>query len=262
MQDSEVRDSHAVNEGIVKPVEEWTFINPFDDGCRCWLEQTTESPTIGRKLQGIKFHNNPYKSGEVFNHEQSYFKNIGDKNKGIVRDNTEAMKAYMPYNRTIKAGNNTVFVNDFADLSDVEASVNAAKKVAKELEQDVYIRPHIENSDKTALKNPELGLAKPDYLADLKTFDASKSSTTRSFIKNSVNSANKQQCKAVVIDLTNAPEPNTIMLAARKLRGDLSDKAKMNRSIKQVVIIKGNKAMKVTRQQINSKKFIEYFKLD
>ena len=261
MQDEDVRDSHAANEGIIKPVKEWTSMPPFDHGCRCWLEQTIESPTTGRRLQGIKYNNNPHQSGEVFTQEQSYFKNIPDRNRGLIRDNTEQMKAFMPYNRTIKAGDNKVFVNDFADLADVEASVTAAKKVAKELE-DVYIRPHIENSDKTAFKNPEIGLGKPNNLADLKTFDANNSTSTMSFIKNSIKSANRQQCASVVLDLTHAPENNYLALAARKLRGDLSDTSKVNRNIKQVIIIRGNKVLKATRQQINSKKFMDYFKLD
>ncbi len=262
MDDAEVRDSHAANEGIVKPVKEWTSMPPFDHGCRCWLEQTVEAPTNGRKLQGIKYNNNPHQSGEVFTQEQSYFKNITDKNRGMVRDNTELMKGFMPYNRTIKAGDQTVFVNDFADLVDVEASVSAAKKVAKELEQDVYVRPHIENSDKTAIKNPEIGLGKPNNMADLKTFDPTRSTSTRSFIKNSIYSANKQQCNSVLIDLSSAPEQNYMALTARKLRGDLSDKGKMNKGIKQVIIIRGNKVLKVSRQQINSKKFMTYFKFE
>jgi len=262
MEDSEVRDSHALNDGIVRPVSEWTSIPPYDQGCRCWLEQTTDEPTFGRKLQGIKFHNNPHQSGEVFTQEQSYFKAIPDNKKGIIRDNTEQMKAFMPYNQTKKAGENTVFVNDFADLSDVKASVIAAEKVAKELQQDVYVRPHIENSDKTAIKNPEIGLGKPNNLADLKTFDANKSTSTPSFIKNAVKSANKQQCSGIVIDLSNAPEGNYLALAARKLRGELSDKGKVNHNIKQVIIIREDKVLKVSRQQINSSKFMQYFKLD
>lgn len=262
MADDDVRDSHALNEGIVKPVGEWTSIPPFDHGCRCWLEQTHEEPTADRKLKGIKFNNNPHKSGEVYTQEQSYFKAIPDNKKGIIRDNTEQMKAFMPYNHTIKAGENTVFVNDFAHVADVEASVNAAQTIAKALEQDVYIRPHIDNSDKTAIKNPEIGIGKPNNLADLKTFDPKKSGSTASFIKNSVTSANRQQCSSVILDLSGAPESNYLALAARKLRGDLSDKSKMNKGIKQVIIIRDTKALKVSRQQINSKKFMEYFKLD
>jgi len=262
MEDSEVRDSHAVNDGIVKPVKEWISLPPFDHGCRCWLEQTTDEPTSGRKLQGIKYPNNPYKSGEVFTQEQSYFKAVTDKNKGIIRDNTEQMKAFMPYNRAIKSGENTVFVNDFADLSDVKASVIAAEKVAKALEQDVYVRPHINNSDTLHVKNPEIGIGKPNNMADLKSLDSSKSLSTLSFLKNAVYSANKQQCSSVIIDLSKAPEANYLPLVARKLRGDLSDKSRINKRIKQVIIIHNDKVIKVTRQQINSSKFMEYFKTE
>jgi hypothetical protein len=260
MADDDVRDSHQLNEGIVKPVREWTSTPPFDHGCRCWLEQTHEEPTSGRKLQGIKFPNNPHQSGKVFTQEQSYFNGIPDTKRGIIRDNTEQMKAYAPYNHTIKAGENTVFVNDFADLADLKPSIAAAEKVANALQQDVYIRHHIQNSDKTAIKNPEIGLGKPNNLADLKTFDSLKSLSTPSFIKNGIKSANKQQCSTVIFDLSAAPEPNTVALSARKLRGELSDKSGVNKGIKQVIIIHNETVLKVTRQQINSKKFMEYFK--
>jgi hypothetical protein len=262
MGDSEVRDSHAANEGIVKPVNEWKQLPPFDYGCRCWLEQTLEAPTTEQKLKGIKFSNNPHQSGEVFNEQQSYFQNLEAKNKGIVRDNAERMKSFMPYNRTIKVGDQKVFVNDFYDLIDGEASINAAKLIAKELEKDIYILPHIYNSDKTSIKNPEIGIGKPGTLADLKSWDVKKTTSTENFVKNNVYQANKQGCEWVILDLTKAIEKNPVAVAGRKLHGDLSDASKMNTGIKQVVIIRGKKAIKVSRKQINSKNFMQYFKMD
>lgn len=261
MADDDVRDTHAANEGIVKPVKEWKSLPPWDHNCRCWLEQTLESPTTGRNLKGLVFKNNPHNSKEVFTQEQSYFQNIEAKNKGVIRDNTELMKKHMPYNQTILIGDNKVFVNDFSDLIDTEASVDAAKTMAKNMASDIYILPHIDNSNKTAIKNPELGIGKPSELADLKTF-GKQSSSTKNFVKNNIHSANKQKCSWVILDLTNAPEENYLAIAARKLRGDLSDKSKMNKGIKHVVIIRGKKSLKVSRKQINSRDFIKHFNLD
>ncbi len=262
MADDDVRTSHAANEGIVKPVKEWTSVPPWDHGCRCWLEQTVEQPTNGRNLSGLKFKNNPHNSGQVFTEEQSYFQNIDSMSRGIIRDNTERMKSFMPYNQTMKVGDNKVLVNDFSDIADTELSIEAAKTIAKSLEKDVYILPHIENSNKTAIKNPEIGIGKPGELADLKTFDPKMSTSTKNFVKNNIYAANKQKCSWAVLDLTHAPEKNYLAIAARKLRGDLSDKSKMNKGIKQVIIIRGNKAMKVSRKQVNSSNFMEYFKFD
>ena len=263
MEDEDVRDSHAMNEGIVKPVREWTSLPPFDHGCRCWMEQTTEAPSQGRRLQGLKFHNNPHQSGEVFTQEQSYFvtlAGVGKKVHRVVADNAEAMKVFMPYNKSINAGNQKVFINDFHDLADGEKSIIAAKTIAKELELDVFVRPHIVNSDRTAKKNPEIGIGKPNTLADLKSWDVRKSTTVEKFIKNNVYSANNQGCEWVILDLTDAPGKNPVSIAARKLRGDLSDKSAMNTGIKQVIIIHGNKVVKVSRRQINSSEFMNYFK--
>lgn len=262
MKDEDVRQSHAENEGIVKPVNEWKSLPPYEHGCRCWLEQTTEEPTVDRNLKGIKFHNNPVNSGDIFSREQSYFKKIdsGDKKaKGLIRDNTELMKQHMPYNRKIKVGDNEVLVNDFHDPIDGSANIEAAKTIVKELEKDVYVLPHIENSDKLSVKNPELAIGKTTYLADLKTFNPKVSSSTRKFIANNIKSANKQGCSAVVFDLTNTPESNSLKIAADKLRGDLKGTGKGN--IKKVIIIKDSKVLTVTRSQLNQKNYLKHFGL-
>lgn len=262
MEDAEVRDSHAANDGIIKPVNDWTSVPPWDYGCRCWLEQTTEPPTDGRTLKGLKFNNNPHNSGEVFTGEQNYFQNQTAEAKPLVRDNTELIKRFMPYNQTIKVGENTLFVNDFHDVIDGKTSINAAKIAAKEISKDIYILPHIHNSNKTAIKNPELGIGKPGVLADLKSWDPKKTTRTEKFVKNNIYQANKQGCEWVLLDLTQAPEKDFLAIAARKLRGDLSDSSKMNKGVKQVIIIRDNKAIKISRKQINSKNFMSYFKFE
>ncbi len=260
MADAEVRTSHAANEGIVKPVNEWTALPPYDHGCRCWLEQTTEPPTNGLKLQGTKFKNNPHKTGQVFTDDHSYIANISKPNKGIVKDNTERMKSFMPYNTSFKVGENKVFVNDFSDLADTEASINAAKIIAKELKQDMYVLPNIANSDKLHTKNPELAIGKASYLADLKTFNIERQKSTRNFVANNIKAANKQGCKAVVFDLSKSPEPDYLKIAADKLRGELKGKGKAN--IKQVIIIRDNKVISVPRNDVSKKNYLDFFKFD
>ncbi|WP_321321433.1 DUF935 family protein [Labilibaculum sp.] len=259
MGDGEVRNSHAANEGLIIPVNEVTALAPFDYGCRCWWEQTTEKPTSGKTIKGVKFSNNPYKTGKVFNEEQSYFQNIVDKKRGIIRDNTELMKQHMPY-QTITVDEQTVHVNDFYDLSDGTANIKAAKKLAVELEQDIYILPHIENSAKLHRKNPEMAIGKTSYTADLKTFNPDVASSTRKFVANGVNTANKQGCKAVVLDISKAPEADCLKIAATKLRGELNGIGKAN--IKKVVVIKDNMVIIVTRKQLAQKNYQKYFEVE
>ncbi|MBS2099179.1 phage portal protein family protein [Carboxylicivirga linearis] len=259
MKDGEVRDSHAANEGIVKPVKEWTSLPPYDHGCRCWLEQTVEPPTDGRNIKGAKFHNNPHKSGEVFNDEQSYFQNITDKARPIVRDNTERMKRYMPFNTAIKAGDNKVFVNDFHDMSDGEASINAASKIAKQLNKDVYVLSHVENSGLLHVKNPELGIGSPNTLGDLKTFKPvvnGKDVKLTSHIDNRASSASKQRCKYVIFDLSECSEKMFKKDFLQKIHGVIVPGRK--ETIEQIVVIRGSKVAKLSRKQIYKEDYKQF----
>lgn len=261
MKDGEVRDSHAANDGIIKPVKEWTALPPYDHGCRCWLEQTTEPPTNGRQMKGAMFRNNPHQSGEVFNHEQSYFQNITNKAKPLVRDNTELMKRYMPYNTSIKSGDNKVFVNDFHDMSDGELSVKAAGKIAQHLNKDVYVLSHVENSGRLHVKNPELGIGSPNALGDLKTFKPmvnGKEVKLTNHIDNRASSASKQGCKYVVFDLSECSEKMFKKDFLHKIHGVIVPGRK--ETIENVVVIRGNKVAKLTRKQIykqDYKQFLE-----
>ncbi|GEM_PF-243382 len=251
MADKDVRDSHAKNEGIVKPVREWKSLPPFDDNCRCWLEQTLEEPTVGRHLTGLKYHNNPHNTGIVFNDERSYFQNMSDDKRAVIKDNTEMMKRFMPYNTTIKAGDNKVFVNDFSDPVDTVASINAAKKIAKELKKDVYVLSHVENSGKLHVKNPELGIGSAKVLGDLKTFKPKvngKEVKLTNHIDNRTSSASKQGCKYVVYDLSACPENTFKSDFLRKIHGVIVPGRK--KSIEQVVVIRGDKVVKLSRKQI------------
>lgn len=257
--DGASRDSHAANDGIIKPVEAWRSLPPYDHNCRCWLEQTDEPATSGRSLKNTKFNNNPYKTGKVYTDEQAYFEKVASSGKkGVIHDNTESMKAYMPYNQNIKAGDHKVFVNDFSDKSDTNLSIIAAKKLAPVLKKDIYILPHI-NSE-SGIKNPEIGIGKPSTLADLKSWDIKKTKSTRSLIKNGIKSAGKQKCKWVVFDLTESKEKDFLEKAANKLHGELAGKHKP--TIEQIVLIKSDKVLKVSRSQINNSNYLDYFKMD
>ncbi|KAA6347170.1 hypothetical protein EZS27_005339 [termite gut metagenome] len=251
MGDNDVRDAHAVNEGVVKPVEEWTQIPPYDPGCRCWLEQTTSPATTnGMKNLDGKWANNPALSGKIFTENNTYFTGIPQEDKLPVKVNTEQMKEYMPYNRTIRVGEErTVFVNDFADRRDLESNLKAAKLIAEKLEKDVYIRPHKQGV--AGEKNPELGIGRPGILGDLKTMPHNEPGN---FFNNQLKKANKQGCQYVVVDIS-------------KYKGDasdLKDKIKkaviykdqeVNQNVKRLIIIRNKSVIQLSRMQIIKDRF-------
>ena len=257
MQDDNVRDTHAANEGVVKPVNKWTRTPPFDPGCRCWLEQTTD-PVTEKGITGVspKWSTNPIQSGMLFSEQHSYFEAIPLKSVLKVKANTELMKQYIPYNRAIKTiGNNTVYVNDFADLSDMDQNIEAAKKVADELNKDIYVRHHIQGGIVKGYKNPEFGVGNPNTLGDLKTYTGD--SKLDNFLQNNIRKANNQGAKYVVLDLSKASFNRTNLES--RLFGSLKDSR--NSNIERVIIIQNENTAQITRKQIAKKDFEPITKL-
>lgn len=255
MNDSDVRPSHAVLEGYVfdfDAPDAARYIPPFDPRCRCWIEQTREaltdkSPDFERDSQ---WSVNP-KTGEIFNDENSYNQKVESKETRLeIRKQAELAKEYLPYNRVIKAGDNKVYVNDFADLSDLEQNIEAARKMAKSLEKDIFIRPHI---DIIGHKNPEFGIGKKDNKGDLKTFDVENNGSFMGFLKNSIQSANKQQARYVVMDISQYTSDDLKNIIRRKLVGELGGDNKKH--ILRVVLINNDKITTITRLEIKERRF-------
>jgi hypothetical protein len=244
MGDAEVRPEHAENEGVIKPINEWTKIPPLSYGCRCWLEQTMEAPN-GRNIEVYddKIANNAAINGTLFTPKNGYFQKIPATQKQTINANTDLMKEFMPYNRTIKAGEKTVFVNDFADLSDLQPNIDAAKQVAELLNKDVYIRPHVDAVQ--GHKNPELGIGTRNNFADLKTMKKS----SKNFFNNRLRAADKQGCEYVVanIDTYNGTQGD---LNSMIRSGFLWDGKNISENVQQVILLKGNNAAKITRKQV------------
>lgn len=253
MLDSQVRDSHAVNEGVIKPIMEWVEIPPYDPGCRCWLEQTTDEPTR-RGLANIdqKWATNPAITGEIFNNQHNYINSITDKKTlAEVRGNTEKMKQYIPYGRVIKTEkDNKVLVNDFADLADMQDNIKAAEKLANGLNKAIYVRPHIYST--AGIKNPELGIGSPNEIADLKTY-GEESSSINNYLKNAIRKANKQKCKSLVCDITSSNKEDRHSHLINRLKGSLL--GDINKNIEQVIFINGDDIYKISRKQIKAFNF-------
>lgn len=247
MNDKDVRPSHAALEGYVfsiKDPDADRYTPPYDPRCRCWLEQTRDmvSEFSPEYQPDPQWSGNAGKTGIVFNDENSYNAKIESNSTRLqLRGQAELAKEFMPYNKTISAGNKTIFVNDFADASDLDQNIEAAKKMAEALEKDIYIRHHI-NID--GHKNPELGIGNRDRTADLKTYDGT--SKIENFVRNRIRSVSKQNAEVAVLDLSKfkGSEPEIM----RHIKGSLISG---NKGIKEVYVIQGDIIKKYNRSIIN-----------
>lgn len=255
MDDEDVRQSHAALDGMIYPVDDpvWDiFSPPLDWNCRCWLEQTTEGVTP--EEPGFEpnpdFASNPGKTGEVFSKQHSYF-DVRKLSLYRVRENTELMKEFIPYNRIIEMGEQKIHINDFADKADLEGNIEIAKKIVPVLEKDLYIRHHFNPGNIKGKKNPEFSVANKKTIGDLKTYQA-QGTPLENYIHNSIQSANGQKAKYVFMDITDFTGKINVKDVADRLRGSLNN---MNRNIEQVLFIRGDKVVKISRRQILSKEF-------
>lgn len=259
MGDENVREEHRALDGVVRPVDDayWnTHTPPLGFRCRCWLEQTNEPVTETAYLSlPEQFQNNPGSNGIVFNNATSYFSYPDKKTALTVRTNSERMKFHAPYNRTEKAGENRVYISDFADPADLQANLHAARMVAAGIGKDVYIRPHIEID---GYKNPEFAIGQQAVHGDLKNYQAilkGKPVPVENFIGRQLAKANKQGCKYVVLNFANEIIPDLETALTRKLVGELNG---INLNITHVVVIRGEKVARISRNEIQKKNFTTF----
>lgn len=223
------------------------YMPPLDPGCRCWLEQTTApaSEEMPDYRPDPQWAGNPGRTGEIFNGGNSYARKVEDRTAGTgIRRQAELAKEYMPYRQIIEAGENKVYVNDFADPKDVGQNIEAAKKIARGLGKDVYIRPH-RNID--GVKNPELSIGRKSVLGDLKTYDGKSRFTN--FIQKGVKNANIQEAEVVVLDIStqhNISEIDSLLVVSLHNR---------NHNIKRIILIHGRKVAEITRKQVKARMF-------
>lgn len=248
MSDDRVRPEHAALDGLVLNIDSpdlSLYMTPLGPSCRCWWEQTLDRLTDWKPeyTPDPEWSGNTGLDGVVFNEHNSYNKQVeGKETRREIRKQAELAKEYMPYNKTVKAGENTVHINDFADLSDMEQNVAAAKKLARSLNTDIYVRPHI-NVD--GHKNPELGIGGKNQKADLKTYNGI--SKVGTFIQNRIKDASKQGASSVVLDMSMFKGDNSEIIG--QARGALNGR---NRGIKKVYVIRGNEVTIYTRQSLKN----------
>lgn len=246
--DERVRDSHALLDGIVKPINDtfWlTHYPPNGYNCRCYGEQTDEMETPTTPIITIPdaFANNVGESGEMFTVAHPYFA-IPEEHLEHIRKTSERSKLYAPYHQDPES---KVMISDFADPKDLVKNVESARVIAKELKMKVKIRPHI-NED--GVKNPEYLIN--EKLADLKNIQGLGG------VKNGLESSRKQQCEYTVFNL-NAFESLKPEMIQNKLNGIhklYGDKF----SGQQMIFVYGGKVVKVSWKDVKAGKVTELLK--
>jgi SPP1 gp7 family putative phage head morphogenesis protein len=241
--DDAVSDEHAPLDGTVMHIDDdrWDALTPpLRFRCRCYLTQTTAALTSGT-IPDVpvdpRFKHNPGKTGEVFNAEHPYFQ-IPSKVKSEIRSSYEMYKwAYPKYAK--RTDNANVLESFYARQSELPENVRGAKLVADLLKVNVKIRPHVEN-----------GFRNPEYLIGKKIGDL-KNVSSPSSLENQLRRARRQGCKFVVINLTQKFD----------LQKELASKVRVdkNSQFDYMIFIKGEKAVKLTREQLQKN---NYGKLD
>jgi hypothetical protein len=190
MGDANVRDTHAENEGVTKRVEDWNEAPPFDPGCRCWLEQTTDEPTKNGLVNlNDKWANNPYTSGCIFTDKHSYFQNIPEESHTEVHNNTEMCKLLVPSIPSEEYAER-LLISPFAQFEELAINTNTANIILNNNPDiKMKIRPHL---DINKMKNPEYTVN--GLIADAKRIESWN-------VASSFKSAIEQECKVVIIDL-------------------------------------------------------------
>ena len=251
--DDRVRDAHSLLNGIVAPINSdfWkTHYPPNGWRCRCYVVQTAETPTQEDKIPNLndkdfpeEFRINVGITGQIFSEE-----NLKDSKAhpyfALTRNNEwkkafELSKLSAPKNEVFSSGKNTLKVSPFADEKDLKENINDAKIIVKEANVNIEIRAHLDSTILIGHKNPEYII--DDTIADRKAPTTDKLKNLRNIYK----SATKQDCEALVINLSKT------VLKFDDVKAEVQRKFKTFPNIKTVYIIDKNGDCTIMQKEPN-----------
>ena len=242
--DDRVRDEHRLLDGVIKLITDvfWQrYYPPNGWRCRCDATQLlTGKETSSDKIQlpnntPLMFLTNMGQKGIVFPDTHPYYVDCPVeilKQAQLLRDNV-----YSKVTRT-KAMKADVYVGSLADPTDLDQNIQLSKQLAEDGEE-VYIRPH---TDLLRVKNPELQLG-----SSTGDFKVHADSNVYRFVKNSITSANDQQCNIPVIVLPATTYDRDLIW--RGLRSDLVHTGR-KKNITHVWLMTDKKLVKLGRADI------------
>jgi len=242
--DDRVRQAHKELDGVIRPVDDsfWSVYYPPNGwNCRCDVTQLLHgSPTPAHKITTPEdvpaiFQTNLAKNGLVFPANHPYY--IDAPAEVLSKAQLLIENQYSPIQRT-KSMKADVHVASLADQRELDRNISLSRSLA-EYGHEVYIEPH---STSKGVKNPELKLG--SLTGDFKT---QINTGVDKFVKNSIDTANKQKCNVPVLVIPGDKyDKNKVW---RGLRADLSnDKRKKN--VVQVWLLLDKALVILTREAI------------
>lgn len=245
MQDAEVRESHAANEGVIMPVNECTYTPPFDPGCRCWLEQTTEPVTKhGLTNMNPKWATNPYPSGEIFSTQNSYQQSITPKDLLLVHDNIERNKLLVPSIQSASYPDKLI-ISPFAQFEELTENTDTAEILVKTNDNiSMKVRAHIGIH----------GEPNAEYEINKKIADAKRIEGYNGISSGFTKAINKQNCKVVIIDFNkhfDKKKPLDLNKVASKIKNRRSNFE--NKDIDGCYLVFGEKSVYINRDNFKKK---------
>jgi SPP1 gp7 family putative phage head morphogenesis protein len=249
--DSRVRQTHRALDGVIKKVEDpfWnTWYPPNGWNCRCDVTQllhgaetlSIDTPDDVPPMWQV----NLGKEGMVFPPKHIYYDGVPPdilKRAETMRDAIYSQAYPVDGGKTKKGG--SLSISTMADGNDIDYNKEKGQILA-DAGETVHIRPHVPQKKKYPVKNAELGLYNESQIGDFKSVQKTK---TEKFVRNSIDSANKQKANIPIIVLQ--PDKYNKQDIWQALRGELLE-AKRKKNITEVWILVETRLTKLTREQI------------
>ncbi len=246
-QSADPSDEHMKYYGVIKPINDpfWdTALPPSRWGCKCWVKQTKSDPTdqeidAPAPLPGIE--GNPGKSGRVFSATSPFVTEKSKKDRQMIQENLKKLRNPLNDQVEMKNGKNTISVHVNAHLDDLSSNIQTAKVISSSFKYDVMIRQHFDGVNKKT--NPEFEIN--GVIADQVKFNGEN---VRNHISNTFTkkAGSKGQMKdydecIIIFDLSLLGKNENL----KGLVGQLYSKMNAYPNVKYVVLLKGEKALKV-----------------
>jgi len=262
VRDGRVREKHKILDGVTLPIDDvfWdTYYPPNDWNCRCDVEQVEADKKDAPKKPPVllpMFRANNAKDGIVFPANHPYFKNKKDSKEVIEKGVREARFSEPDENGyqlvyKSKTGH-SVEISFEHHKDEVEDNFRLSKIVA-DYKHNVKLPPYLTGKKNDGVKNIDAYIdeIKADYKTPNKLGDVTNPARS---IKSAIESANKQDCSIVVIDLSNIYDLIDADILSHALHNAVSFDKRINRyqneNIKNVWLIYDNKLLEFNRNQL------------
>jgi hypothetical protein len=246
--DDRVRESHALLDGITKPVDDsfWdTYYPPNGWRCRCDVDGSDAPVTrqeFARPEIKPMFQNNVYKTGVLFPDTHPYMESLSVQSKKAVLSIKDRLMAE-DYLKGAYKGNKggRVDLHFLHKQNEIQPNMRVSKILADQGDR-IKLLPHT-NQD---------GVKSPDASINGKIADY-KSLIEKNSVSNGAKKASKQGCKILILH----SESEVNIDLGRQIKGAMNPKR--NKSIEEVWLVIDKKVAKMKRDDIWAGKHLNLF---